>query len=127
MRGSVVSVSDGFATVQVPGVGQLCVERDKPVEAGNTVTITVRPEKIRIGRERPASLDPNSNILQGTVDEVIYTGFQSKYFVATAEGTILRVFKQHVSYSDEGPALRWREGAHLWWDAQDGYLVEVLQ
>jgi spermidine/putrescine transport system ATP-binding protein len=127
LRGSVVSVSDGFANVEIPGVGTLCVERDKPLQTGNTATITVRPEKIRIGREKPAGLTSTCNLLRGTVDEVIYTGFQSKYFVATGQNTILRAFRQHVSYSDEGPLLAWREEAYLWWDAQDGYLVEVEQ
>jgi len=125
LRGRVSGVQDGFAAVDVAGLGAVTVERDKPLAGGDRVTVTIRPEKIRIGRERPEGLKPGCNVLQGVVDEVIYTGFQSKYFVRVGAETLLRVFRQHVTYAAEGPALAWREQAFLWWDPEDGYVVEV--
>ncbi|HNX60231.1 MAG TPA: TOBE domain-containing protein, partial [Spirochaetota bacterium] len=85
-----------------------------------------RPEKIRVTKEEP-HLEGNPgewNVLRGTVDEVIYTGFQSKYFVKIGSCQI-RVFKQHVMYQLDETPINWKEDVYVWWNSNDGYLVEV--
>ena len=74
---------------------------DKSVAPGDHITLAVRPEKIRITLERPDQCDKGLNCLSAAVDEIIYTGFLSKYFVALRGGHTLRVFKQHVNYFAE--------------------------
>jgi spermidine/putrescine transport system ATP-binding protein len=91
---------------------------------GQTVSFTVRPEKIVIAKERSASKREDINHFQGVVDEPIYSGFQTKFYVKTG-GSLIRIMKQHANYSDEGPDIVWQDNVHLSWSANDGYVVEV--
>jgi len=59
------------------------------------------------------------------VDEPIYSGFQTKFYVKVTDKTLIRVIKQHANYSDEGPDIRWKDQVYLSWSAVDGYIVEV--
>jgi spermidine/putrescine transport system ATP-binding protein len=90
---------------------------------GASVLFTVRPEKLRITKQRPAAHGDAANSVEGTVDEPIYLGFQSKFFVKLADGTLLRVFKQHAKYLDDGPEIKWKDRVWVYWSAEDGYIV----
>ena len=59
------------------------------------------------------------------MDEPVYSGFQTKFYVKVAGGTLVRVIKQHANYSDEGPSIKWKDSVYLSWTADDGYVVEV--
>ena len=51
-------------------------------DAGQKVAFTVRPEKIRITLEEPAFAGRKDiNVFKGIVEEPVYTGFQSKFYV----------------------------------------------
>ena len=63
--------------------------------------------------------------MSGVVDEPIYSGFQSKFYVRTASGAVLKVIKQHADWSDDGPEIEWKETVWLSFSAEDAYLVEV--
>ena len=63
--------------------------------------------------------------MRGTVDEIIYTGFQSKFFIKTQNGHLLRAFKQHIKYQLDETPISWKEEVFLSWNYNDGYLVEV--
>jgi spermidine/putrescine transport system ATP-binding protein len=97
---------------------------DKNVSVGNTVFITIRPEKIKISAEEPVQPNGQTNMLKGTVEEIIYTGFQSKYFLKVGN-KLIRVFKQHINYHHGGKTISWKDHAYIWWDGNDGFVVEV--
>jgi len=59
------------------------------------------------------------------VDEPIYSGFQTKFYIKLNGSTLIRVIKQHAKYSDEGPDIVWKDQVFLSWSAHDGYVVEV--
>ena len=61
------------------------------------------------------------------MDEPIYSGFQTKFYVKTAEKVVIRVIKQHAKYSDEGPDIVWKDTVFLSWSANDGYIVEIKE
>jgi spermidine/putrescine transport system ATP-binding protein len=92
---------------------------------GDQVSFTIRPEKILISKEKPATKREDINLFQGAVDEPIYSGFQTKFYVKTPEGATIRVIKQHAKYSDEGPDIVWKDSVFLSWSANDGYIVGV--
>lgn len=117
-------VSEYMAEVEIPELGKVKVTDVDEIHAGQNVSFTVRPEKIMITKEKPATKRDDINLLQGVVDEPIYSGFQTKFYVKT-EKTIIRVIKQHANYSDEGPDIRWKDTVYLSWSALDGYIVEV--
>ena len=91
------------------------------------MSFTIRPEKIVISKEKPSTKRDDINLFQGEVDEPIYSGFQTKFYVKINEHAVLRVIKQHAKYSDEGPDIVWKDNVYLSWSAHDGYIVEVKQ
>ena len=111
--------------LDIPELGRIKVTTVDDVKPGQTVSFTIRPEKIVITTDRPATKREDINLFQGIVDEPIYSGFQSKFYVRVMDKTILRVIKQHANYSDEGPDIIWKDSVYLSWSANDGYIVEV--
>ena len=114
-----------MAELEIPELGRIKVTTVDDVKPGQTVSFTIRPEKIVITKEKPTTKREDINLFQGTVDEPIYSGFQTKFFVKVMDKTIIRVIKQHANYSDEGPDIRWKDSVFLSWSADDGYIVEV--
>jgi len=113
------------ARIDAGPVGPITVYMDKKVVVGDTVRVTVRPEKIRISSKAPAQMDGHANVLEGEVDEIIYTGFQSKYFVKIGD-RVFHVFRQHIKYyQDADKTISWKDRATIWWSANDGFIVEV--
>ena len=60
------------------------------------------------------------------VEEPVYSGFQSKFYVRLENGTIVKVFKQHTTYLDDGPEIAWKDNVYISWSANDGYIVEDI-
>ena len=114
-----------MAELDIPELGRIKVTTDDNVKPGQKVSFTIRPEKIVISKERPATKREDINLIQGGVDEPIYSGFQTKFYVKVNEQTLMRVIKQHAKYYDEGPDIVWKDQVFLSWSAHDGYIVEI--
>lgn len=140
-----ISGNDDFmATLSVPELGkQAPLATDTEAEAvldrymqvtdydftqkGQKVAFTIRPEKIRITLE-PPNTDGRTdiNVFSGVVEEPIYSGFQSKFYVKLDTGKIIKVFKQHTDYMDDGPVIQWKDKVYVSWSAEDAYIVEDI-
>jgi spermidine/putrescine transport system ATP-binding protein len=114
-----------MAYLSIPELGNIKVTTVDEVRPGQQVSFTIRPEKILISKEKPATKREDINLLQGMVDEPIYSGFQTKFYVKTQEKVLVRVIKQHAKYSDEGPDIVWKDSVYLSWSANDGYIVGI--
>jgi spermidine/putrescine transport system ATP-binding protein len=114
-----------MAELEIPELGRIKVTTVDNVKPGQTVSFTIRPEKIVITKDMPVTKREDINHFQGIVDEPIYSGFQTKFYVKVMEKSMIRVIKQHANYSDEGPDIRWKDSVFLSWSANDGYIVEV--
>lgn len=126
MEGRVLSVEGDTGIMEADGIGKIAFYLDKPVVVGDFIKITVRPEKIRITKNEPKpDIDGTANIFRGNVDKLIYTGFQTKFFVNTVSSFLFKVFKQHVKYFMDEPVIDWYDDVYIWWSSSDGYLVEV--
>lgn len=135
---------DFMVTLNVPALGmqaqlkgdtQATKEEDKNIlvtdyehtDNGQDVCFTIRPEKIRITLEEPDVRGRKDiNVFKGVVEEPVYTGFQSKFYVRLENGSIIKVFKQHVNYLDDGPEIQWKDTVYVSWAANDGYIVEDI-
>ena len=96
-------------------------------DKGQKVAFTIRPEKIRITLEPPETGGRTDvNVFCGVVEEPIYSGFQSKFYVKLDTGKIIKVFKQHTDYMDDGPVIQWKDRVYVSWSAEDGYIVEDI-
>ena len=136
---------DFMATLSVPELGkQAPLATDTEAEAaldrfmqvtdyehtdkGQKVAFTIRPEKIRITLEPPATGGRTDiNVFSGVVEEPIYSGFQSKFYVKLDTGKIIKVFKQHTDYMDDGPVIQWKDKVYVSWSAEDAYIVEDIE
>ena len=125
LPGMETETNEYMAELDIPELGRIKVTTVDEVNPGQTVSFTIRPEKIAITKERPATARGDINLLQGTVDDMIYSGFQTKFYVKLINKTLIRVIKQHANYSDEGPDIRWYDPVFFSWSADDGYIVEV--
>ncbi|MFA5698441.1 MAG: ABC transporter ATP-binding protein [Sphaerochaeta sp.] len=114
--------------VDVPTLGTTINVTDvEPQEVGSKFDFTVRPEKIRITLNPPRSTAAGLNVFKGVVEEPVYSGFQSKYYVKLDDNTtapLIKVFKQHTVFLEEGPDIEWKDSVYLSWTAVDGYLVK---
>ena len=135
---------DFMATLSVPELGQqaplatdteataaldryMQVTDYEHTDNGQKVAFTIRPEKIRITLEPPATGGRTDvNVFSGIVEEPIYSGFQSKFYVKLDTGKIIMVFKQHTDYMDDGPVIQWKDRVYVSWAAEDAYIVEDI-
>ena len=113
--------------LDIAELGRVKVTTVDEFTIGQEVIFTVRPEKIMIGTEKPTSSRDDINHFQGIVDEPIYSGFQTKFYVKVNDAALIRVIKQHANYSDEGPDIVWKDSVYLSWSADDGYIVGVRE
>lgn len=126
INGKVIEIKDSrFASVEVDGLGLIDVYLDKTAVPGDKVKVSIRPEKIRVTKEKPRESTPFINVLKGIVDEIIYTGFQSKFFIEFNDDFMFRVFKQHVKFFMDEKSINWKDDVFVWWNAKDGFVVEV--
>lgn len=123
-------INETYAKLVDENLGELIFEMDKPVHVGNNVKVSIRPEKIRVSKQAPTGLSEKYNVLKVYVDELIYSGFQSKYFVWINgdKNQLFKAFKQHAVYFDEddNDTIHWDEDAYISWHADDSFLVEVM-
>jgi spermidine/putrescine transport system ATP-binding protein len=101
------------------------VTDDGPTKVGQRVSYTVRPEKIHISLQKPIGRK-YLNIFKGIVEEPIYAGFQSKLYIRLENGELIKVFKQHIKFLDEGPEISYLDEVYVSWTAADGYIIEDI-
>jgi spermidine/putrescine transport system ATP-binding protein len=131
--GVVTSVHGEWVELELPNIGQVRVTADDDIKpkVGDTINMTVRPEKIRVSLEAPSGVDKSShdyNFFHGVIHDLIYTGFQTKCFI-TLDGSrmVVKAVKPHVRYSEDGPEITWEDKAYFWWHANDGYIVSIIK
>ena len=100
-------------------------EETKP---GQKVAFTIRPEKIRITTDVPdVHGRKDINVFKGVVQEPVYTGYQTKFYIRLENGAMLKVFQQHKNFMDDGPSIEWKDEVYVSWSAEDGYIVEDIE
>ncbi len=114
VRGTVASVDDGHALLSTGSDETVLIPTRAPVQVGETLEATVRPEKMQLNRERPAGCCA----LRATVQEIVYLGTSTNYTVATALGELV-VYQLNAGEDLIAPA----RGEQLWatWPTHNGY------
>lgn len=114
-----------YSLLQVEAFPEILCFNDKKLSTGDTVHLSVRPEKIHISKEIPHS-KPLQNQFQGIVDDIVYKGDHTHFGVKVGERKI-SVTKQHSRFLlDEAP-IKWKEPVWIWWHADDGFMLERSQ
>lgn len=87
---------------------------------GQQVWLSVRPEKIRIGHNEPASA---VNVVKGRVDDVGYLGSISHYHVQSEAGNRLTALRANASHTVERP-ISWDDTVWLEWPDDAGVILK---
>ena len=88
------------------------VPRNRSERSAGTVTVGVRPEKIRLHSESPAAAAGVNVLGPGRITDVSFSGVSTQYTVEAPEFGAVQVFAQNV---DAGPAARLGDEVWLSW------------
>ena len=119
LSGSVAAVENGNAVIRPGGDGERIIVPAPGKSRGDTLEVTVRPEKITITAGPPG--DDGACALRGTVSEVVYLGTSTSYNVTTSAGDEVVVFAQNARDSSDS-AVR---GDEVWltWDPAHSFAI----
>ncbi len=120
--GRVREVKGEYSRIDIEGFGDVWVFNDKHVHAGSSVHLSLRPEKLLISSAEPPVRE-KYNRFQGVVEEVVYLGSQTKYWVRIGDYRIA-VMRQHRRFLLDEKPIVWNDNAWLEWHADDGYMLE---
>lgn len=125
ITGEVTDIEDEYVHLKCPdGMGNF-LEIDStfhfPPIIGMELTVSLRPEKIAISRNKPRYQD-DINMLKGTIEDILYLGSHTQYIVRVGALRI-RVFSQHKRVYFDEKALDWEEPVWLFWHDTDTWLI----
>ncbi len=119
LAGTASRVTDTEAVVEVSPDERIVVPlRGVRAGAGDSLEITVRPEKIELAAERPAG---GGCALRGAVTEVVYLGTSTNFAVRTTTGADIVVFQQNSASA--GQAAGRGDSVWLSWQPDHSYLI----
>ncbi len=111
----VLLASDGLG-------GEIFVHHGMSCQIGQTVWVAVRPEKLRLGRDRPeAALGANGvgGMARGVVEDIAYMGGLSHYGIRLPSGQRVRATLANRDRYDEG-APTWEDEVWISWPPEAG-------
>jgi len=111
-----------YCRIAIAGLPEIVCFNDKVLEAGKPIFLSIRPEKIHISHDRPEE-NARRNLLPAVVEDVIYLGANTKYWVR-AGGYRIQVLRQHDRYFLDEKPLRWKDACWVWWHADDGFMLD---
>jgi len=126
--GHIIKILDKTHALMKCDLGEIIIELDKQVKIEQKVQVSIRPEKIEVLKNKPKLPNEWHNLIKGVVYDVIYSGFQSKYFLeVSGHKSYIKAFEQHDIFFEDGiEVVHWGEEAWYLWDADDSYIVEVF-
>ncbi len=100
----------------------IIVKHERPLRPGDSVHLSLRPEKIHLSRSEPEDV-PDRNRAQGLIEDHIYFGSHTRYRVRCGP-LLLTAEVQHQKFSASDALLS--EGDAVWvhWQADDSFLLE---
>jgi putrescine transport system ATP-binding protein len=124
-EGTVRDSDAGHLVVCSPEAGcDLVVDEIGRFGSGQRVWIALRPEKIRLSKQKvqAGSLGEPLNQIKGTVWELGYLGNRSTYRIKTDTGKLVTVFAQNDRRTSEW-SIDWSDEVYLSWSADGAVLL----
>jgi spermidine/putrescine ABC transporter ATP-binding subunit len=118
LEGQVAAIEDGRARIRVGGDREITAEPVEGCVPGRRVAVSVRPERIDIGREAPPGAP---NAFSGTVEFVTYLGATASYRVRVAEDGQRLLVTQPVAAGRA--AFAEGDRVTLWWLPDRGLVI----
>ncbi|MBO4272572.1 ABC transporter ATP-binding protein [Microbispora triticiradicis] len=116
--GTVQQVSGDTAVLALGPSDRILIPADGALSAGQSVDLTVRPEKIKLAKEQP---EGDLSVVRGTVAEVVYLGTYNSYVVVLGDGAEITVFEQNANDS----TITAERGEEVWlsWQPWHSYAL----
>lgn len=117
LEGTVEGWDSGDAALMVDGQLPIRVSADQPVASGRQAAVAVRPERISV-----YSSSPGPRAVPGQVEEVIYTGTDTRYLVRLTDKTVITVRQQNT---ESGATVTFPAGTsvYLYWQPESSQLL----
>ncbi|MGH7538291.1 MAG: ABC transporter ATP-binding protein [Gemmatimonadales bacterium] len=129
LTGHVRAIAGTQATIELGGVGVLRADAAADLTVGQTVTVAVRPERLRLARpDAPAARGPEwaENEVAGVITNVVYTGSDTQYFVALgAAGEVMARLPNDSPAGESQRAFKASERVVLRWDVASTAVLVV--
>jgi spermidine/putrescine transport system ATP-binding protein len=113
--------SPEYSRLAIDGFPSVLCFNDRPMRVGEAVHLTLRPEKIRIHADEPEAA-PQRNRVQGTVEDIIYQGSHTRYWVR-ADGFRIGVLQPHGRWLLDRKPITFNDRVWLDWHADDGFML----
>ncbi|MGA0333508.1 MAG: ABC transporter ATP-binding protein [Kiritimatiellia bacterium] len=115
-------VDGNYSRLRIEGFPDVLCYNDRERSEGDFVYLSVRPERFAISLT-PAEEAARRNHVEGVVEDVIYLGSLSRYWVRVGEYR-LSVSRQHTRYHLDEKPIQWGDKVWLSWSADDGFMLE---
>jgi spermidine/putrescine transport system ATP-binding protein len=115
-------VENEYCQVKIADIPGVICFNDKSMKPGNPVYLSIRPEKIHISRDRPEESHLR-NIVPAVVEDMIYLGSTTKYWVRT-HGLRIQVLRQHFRFFLDEKPIRWNDDVWIWWHGDDAFMLD---
>ncbi len=120
IEGRVVSAGGDKVVIQSADAPLFHVKQEKPVKPGDTVWVALRPEKVSITLDPPASRE--QNCIAGQVWDIGYLGDVSIYKVRADNGLTMKASVSNVTRLVERP-IGWNDRVWLSWTPEAGLVL----
>ena len=122
-----VNLFEGKLTLDEPdrctvgsSIGDIHVGHGISGAMGMPLAVAVRPEKISIGKARPAEV--THNLFSGRVKEIAYFGSYNTYILVTSQGVRVKITEPNGS-RHERLDITWEDDVFFWWDDTDAVVL----
>jgi spermidine/putrescine transport system ATP-binding protein len=112
-----------YCLIGVAGLPELVCYNDKQKKPGDLVHLSIRPEKFHISNEPPHSRSGSKNAFLAKVEDVIYMGTLTKYWVRI-QNHRLAISQPHGRFLLDEKPPRWGDEVWIWFHADDGYMLD---
>ena len=121
-EGEVTYVDEPYSQLSIDGFTDVVVYNDKKIKTGDKVHISIRPEKFTLSIEKPV-LSEKYNLVKGKVEEIIYMGYHTKYWIRVNE-FLVETKRLHDRYMLDEKMITWGDEIWLSWHADYCYMLE---
>lgn len=119
-EGTVVSDAPDHLRIRAPELGEdIYVAHGAPTAPEQAIWFALRPEKIRLTREKPTT---DFNFAKGVVEDVIYLGDTSTYRVILESGRKVMVTQPNIERESEAE-IGWDEVVYITWGETSGVVL----
>lgn len=114
------SIDSEYTRIDMKGLGEFPSYNEKKLARGANVTVSIRPEKFSIFMKKPSE---NLNACEGRVEDIVYQGAQTRYWVRVKEHRI-NIVMQHNRCSLDFKQPTWDDNVWIAWHRDDVTVLE---